>query len=189
MIFRQRRRNSLLTLRNRWQIRYEERRKKNLLSYMIFESLQTKSSFHREDVRESEVRDYEKRKHCMSLSLSLCMCLIFFNVVVSDKPLIILTNPHPSKKFTQGKLGCFIAAASTDRERSIVIVCQDWSLSTLLYSHSLVFPNTKIHLWLDGNGRYDNHLLFCEWKLRLPGTLSRKNREGLHAPPRLLPAP
>lgn len=53
----------------------------------------------------------------MSLSVSQPH---FFNVVVSDKPLITLTNPHPSKKFTQGKLGCFIATASTDREEALL---------------------------------------------------------------------
>ena len=105
-------------------MRYEERKKFffYVTEYVIFESLQTKSSFHRENMcvcvweRESK-RLWEEK----TLYVSLCVSQShFFNVVVSDKPLITLTNPHPSKKFTQGKLGCFIATASTDREEALL---------------------------------------------------------------------
>lgn len=90
------------------------------------------------------MRDYEKGKHCMSLSVCVSH---FFNVVVSDKPLIILTNPHPSKKFTQGKLGCFIAAASTDREEALLSFART-DLSPLS-SHSLVpkYQNSLVTGW------------------------------------------
>lgn len=82
MIFRERRRNNSLLPYIKTDDKYDMMKEKKIFfhttEYMIFESLQTKSSFHREDVWESE---WEIMRRENTVCLSLCVCLIFLTLL------------------------------------------------------------------------------------------------------------